>query len=74
MPVLQGDKGSLGAGALRRAVDESVLLLDWWMDNGVVAWVMDDERAFAVARDPLYPVVNQTLGRHLPSREFEVRL
>ena len=74
MPILQGDERPLDVATVRRALDESSLLLDWWMDNGVVVWILDDERAIAVARDPLDPVVNETLMRHLPGRAMEWRL
>lgn len=74
MPILQGAERPMDADGLRRIIDESGLLLDWWMDNGVVAWAMDDGQSIVVARDPLDPVVNETLGRYLASRVWEWRL
>ena len=74
VPALQPVERPADAEALRRAVDGSGLLLDWWIDNGVVAWQLDDGTVLAAARDLLDPMVNETLGRHFADRPWQWRL
>lgn len=38
---------------------------DWWVDQGVVAWMTGDGRVLVVARDPLSPFLSEILERQL---------
>ena len=74
IPALQAGERPADAESLRRAVEGSGLLLDWWIDNGVVAWRNDEGNALASARDVLDPMVNEALARHFGESTWAWRL
>jgi general secretion pathway protein E len=66
MPVLASGEWPQDAAALR--VDPALgIAPDWFIDQGVVAWVDGDGQTRVVARDPLDPAVNELLEARLPA-------
>ena len=60
--------------AIRELLAASGFSIDWWLDNGVVAWSTVPGRAIAIARDPLDALVNEALGRCLQDWSWQWRL
>lgn len=74
IPVAAQTERPLDSESIRRVVESSKLVLDWWIDNGVVAWALDDGGIIASARDVLDPTVNEALQRHLEGSGWQWRL
>ncbi len=68
MPVLSGDDWPADGEAIRTTLLEAGCSLEWWLDNGVVAWGVPSGDVVAVARDPLDPALNEALGRAFGTR------
>ena len=73
-PLLEANDRPVDTSALRSVAERSGLLLDWWIDNGVVAWEVADERILVIARDILDPSINEILSKHLNKLQWEWRL
>lgn len=83
LPVLGGQLGmsllSAGEwpeqpGVIRDLLALSGYSIEWWLDNGVVAWETGPGEAVAVGRDPLDPLVNEALGKSLGGVKWQWRL
>src|SRR5690606_19176486 len=48
--------------------------VEWWLDNGVVAWATAAGNVVAAGRDPLDPLVNEALGKALAGIDWQWRL
>jgi general secretion pathway protein E len=62
-PVLARD-AIPAPGAIRAVLDASGIELDWWLDQAACAW-RDEYGLVVVARDPLSPLLQETVGRVL---------
>ncbi len=65
IPLLEAGEWPADADQVRAAVEASGLPVDWWIDNGVIAWA-SGEGYLAASRDPLDPLANEMLDRALP--------
>ena len=74
MPVLSGDEWPQGPDSIRTLFENSAFTADWWLDNGVLAWALANDSIIAVARDPLDPLVNETLEKCLGDSPWSWRL
>ena len=74
MPVLGADEWPEQPAAIRDLLQDSGFSLDWWTDNGAVAWRAASGVVLAVARDPLDPLVNEALGKSLQDVDWQWRL
>ncbi len=63
MPMLASDEWPTSGEDVRSLLGDAGYSLEWWLDNGVVAWGASEERILAVARDPLDPSVNEALDK-----------
>ncbi len=74
MPLLAGDQWPENSEAIRTLLGSGGYSVDWWLDNGVVAWGRAAGPIIAVARDPLDPLINEALGKHLGAQPWCWRL
>lgn len=74
MFVLEGSEWPADAAAVRQVAEESGLVADWWVDNGVIAWRTEQAGMLLVARDPLDSMLNEILGQRLPPSGWIWRL
>lgn len=74
MPMLAGDEWPEGPESIRSVIDSGAFSMDWWLDNGVVAWARDGAPTVAVARDPLDPLVNEALDKCVGNEGWSWRL
>ena len=74
IPIAAQTERPLDSESIRRVVESSKLVLDWWIDNGAVAWALDDGGIIASARDVLDPTINEVLQRHLETQGWQWRL
>ena len=74
MPLLESAEWPQDAGAIRAVAQASGLVMDWWVDNGVVAWEVEGAGILAVARDPLDPALNEMLEQRLEPGRWSWRL
>ena len=74
IPLLGGSEWPEQPEAIRELLAGSGFSIDWWLDNGVAAWTTQDGLVLAVARDPLDPLVNETLGKCLGATPWQWRL
>ena len=74
MPVLAGDEWPEAPASIRELLAGSGFSIDWWTDNGVVAWRTTSDVVVAVGRDPLDPLVNEVLGKSFSSTSWQWRL
>ncbi|KRG87093.1 Flp pilus assembly complex ATPase component TadA [Stenotrophomonas sp. CW117] len=63
IPVLGGDEWPASGDDVRSVLSGAGYSLEWWLDNGVVAWELAEGKVLAVARDPLDPLVNEALDK-----------
>ena len=63
IPMLGGDEWPASGDAVRSVLGGAGYSLEWWLDNGVVAWEFAEGKVLAVARDPLDPLVNEALDK-----------
>ena len=63
IPMLGGDEWPASGEGVRSVLSGAGYSLEWWLDNGVVAWEVAEGRVLAVARDPLDPSVNEALDK-----------
>ncbi len=63
IPMLGGDEWPASGDAVRSVLGGAGYSLEWWLDNGVVAWEVAEGKVLAVARDPLDPLVNEALDK-----------
>lgn len=63
IPVLAGSEWPAGGDDVRSTMSTLDYSLEWWLDNGVVAWSTQGEGVLAVAQDPLDPSVNEALDK-----------
>lgn len=61
--LLAGDEWPVGGEEVRSLLGGAGYSLEWWLDNGVVAWETSTGQILAVARDPLDPSVNEALDK-----------
>jgi general secretion pathway protein E len=73
MSVLESGEWPEDGAAISAVVEASGLPLEWWVDNGIVAWQAAGG-VLAVCRDPLDPAANEMLDRHLPADGWAWRL
>ena len=74
MPLLSGEEWPESPDAIRALLDTCAFAVDWWLDNGVVAWGQESGPIIAVARDPLDPLVNEALEKCLGTTTWCWRL
>ncbi|QOW21688.1 GspE/PulE family protein [Novilysobacter avium] len=74
MPLLSGDEWPESPDAIRALLGTEGYSVDWWVDNGVVAWSRASGPIIAVARDPLDPLINEALGKHFGTNAWDWRL
>ncbi len=74
MPLLESAEWPQDAAAIRRVAEASGLVVDWWVDNGVVAWEVEGAGIVLVARDPLDPSINEILEQRLEPGRWSWRL
>ena len=74
MPLLSGEEWPENPDAIRTLFDTCAFTVDWWLDNGVVAWGRESGPIIAVARDPLDPLVNEALEKCLGTTTWCWRL
>ena len=74
MPLLSGEEWPEGPDSIRALLDTCAFAVDWWLDNGVVAWGRESGPIIAVARDPLDPLVNEALEKCLGATAWCWRL
>lgn len=74
IPVIGADEWPADASAIESVVARSGLLLEWWIDKGVVAWETSHGLVRAAARDPLDPATNELLAQRLGPEGWEWRL
>ncbi len=60
---LDGTEWPSGGESVRALLERAGCSIDWWLDNGVVAWETSAGEVLAVARDPLDPSVNEAMDR-----------
>ncbi len=63
IPMLASDEWPSGGEDVRTLLSGAGYSLEWWLDNGVVAWESAEGKVLAVARDPLDPSVNEALDK-----------
>ena len=63
IPMLGGDEWPASGEDVRSVLNGAGYSLEWWLDNGVVAWEVAEGKVLAVARDPLDPSVNEALDK-----------
>lgn len=63
IPMLAGDEWPAGGEGVRSTLSDAGCSLEWWLDNGIVAWQLEGKGVLAVARDPLAPSVNEALDK-----------
>lgn len=63
IPMLASDEWPTGGEEVRSTLATAGSSLEWWLDNGIVAWEAAEGRVLAVARDPLDPSVNEALDK-----------
>lgn len=74
MPLLSGEEWPESPDSIRALLDTCTFAVDWWLDNGVVAWSQTSGPIIAVARDPLDPLVNEALEKCLGTTAWCWRL
>ena len=74
MPLLSGEEWPETPESIRALLGTSAFAVDWWLDNGVVAWNQESGPVIAIARDPLDPLVNEALEKCLGSATWCWRL
>jgi general secretion pathway protein E len=74
MPLLESAEWPQDAAAIRRVAEASGLVVDWWVDNGVVGWDVEGAGIVLVARDPLDPSINEILEQRLEPGRWSWRL
>ncbi len=76
IPMLRGAEWPADAESIRSCLAESPYSLNWWIDNGVVAWQVQGEgpAILVTAHDPLEPTVNEALARAFSGREWSWRI
>lgn len=67
IPLLTVAEWPADASAMRLVGETEHVSVDWWVDQGVVAWRTADGRLLLVARDPVDTSLEETLERYLPS-------
>jgi len=73
IPVLTGEEWPTEPQAIDEVVAIAGLPPDWWINNGVVAWRLENT-IVAAARDPLAPSINEFLSRRLGNESWQWRL
>ncbi|WP_442682427.1 GspE/PulE family protein [Stenotrophomonas sp. JC08] len=63
IPMLAGEEWPASGEDVRSVLNGAGYSLEWWLDNGVVAWEASEGKILAVARDPLDPSVNEALDK-----------
>ena len=74
IPLLAAEEWPEDPAAIHVAIGKSRLPAEWWADHGVVAWAAGDDGYLVVGRDPLDPLVNESLARALPGATLGWRL
>ncbi|MBP6798116.1 MAG: type II/IV secretion system protein [Luteimonas sp.] len=63
-----------GPEAIRTLLGSGRFSIEWWLDNGAIAWRLESGDVIAVARDPLDPLIAEALDKCLGDEPWSWRL
>jgi len=74
VPLLSAEELPEDSSAVRMAIERSAIKPEWWMDMQACPWETPDGKVLCIARDPLDPIIAETLAKHFPEQESELCL